>query len=96
MRTYNIPNMGKFKIVANMMSSWGNYVPNQFIIEFENGKIFQSYNSIIAVKFKGQVYLGQEWNYSKTTATYRNSFLNEDTATTRKKLKNWEYKLLKI
>lgn len=80
--------------VKNMMSTQGNKVPNQFIIR-DNGKtFFQSYDSIIACKENGQITLDQNyWDYSRTTGKYRNMFLNENTAETRKKIANGTYKL---
>ena len=68
--------------------------PNQFIIEFDNGKIFQSYNTIIAVVLNQQIYLTKSWDYSKTTGKYRNIFLNENKTETIQKIKNGEYKLI--
>ena len=60
---------------------------NQFIIYMDDGSVaFQSYNSIIAVKKNGTITLGKDWDYSKTTGKYRNMFLGEDKATTKRKL----------
>ena len=77
----------------------GRDIPNQFIITTEDRKIFQSYDSIIAVKIN----MGNEkdyitldkiyWDYSRTTGKYRNQFLGEDIKTTRKKIKSGEYRL---
>ena len=82
--------------VKNMLSSHGNKIPNQFIIEDGQKEYFQSYKSIIALKDwkKGVIYLDSfYWNYSNTTSKYRNIFLNEKIAATRKKIKSGEYKL---
>ena len=43
--------------VSNMFSSNGNQVPNQFIIDNGNKKVFQSYNTIVAIKENGKVIL---------------------------------------
>ena len=89
-----------FGRVRNMQSPSysGGDVPNQFIIEFDNGKVFQSYNTIIAVEIqqpdKRTTYLTKAWDYSTTTGKYRNVFLNEKKAETEKKIKNGEYKLV--
>lgn len=66
--------------VTNMTSSNGNKVPNQFIIEDDNGTIFfQSYNTVIAKKQDGRIYLDiDNYNYSKTTSKYLYKFLNMD------------------
>lgn len=68
-----IRQLGNFKIVQSLAE-------NQLIINFENGVIFQSYQSIIIVSFEGQdmYYLGKNWDYSTTTAKYRNRFLYKD------------------
>jgi len=69
--------LGQFKSVENITSSRGNYIPNQFILDFTGGSLFQSYNSTIVVKLKTTniYYLGCDWKYSKTTGKYRNLFL---------------------
>ena len=60
---------------------------NQFIIYMDDGsKVFQSYNSVIAIKKNETITLGKDWGYSKTTSKYRNMFLGEDKATTQRKL----------
>ena len=80
----------------NMISSKSaNPVQNQFIISDDNGNtFFQSYNSIIVKKNFDGIFLDVEtWNYSRTTSKYRSLFLGENTATTRKKIKDGLYKL---
>lgn len=78
--------------VSNMQSSRGNVIPNQFIISTELGTYFQSYNSIIAFRGKGKVYLDKDkWAYSVTTGKYRNLFLRETKKETQKKIKTGEY-----
>ena len=74
----------KYK-VRNMYSSNGNKVANQFVIYGNNEEIFQSYNTIIAIKNRknGKTYLDKIlWNYSNTTSKYRNVFLGEKTKET--------------
>lgn len=48
---------------------------NQFVIHFQNGCIFQSYDSIITYKINGECYLTNKWNYSRTTMKYLYLFL---------------------
>ena len=75
-----------------MLSTNGNRVPNQFIINNNGEEYFQSYNSIIAKKSKGKIYLDDIfWDYSVTTGKYRNDFLGEGIAETRKKIASGEY-----
>jgi len=78
--------------VENMRSSNGNKVANQFIITTENTTTFQSYDTVIAVKEYDRTYLDSYyWDYSVTTGKYRNQFLNENIAETRKKIASGEY-----
>lgn len=84
--------------VRNMASPNGNLVPNQFIINTDDGKYFQSYNSIIAfIDNDYNVFLDKYyWDYSRTTGIYRNQFLEEDIKTTREKIKSGKYKLINL
>lgn len=83
--------------VINMTSKRGNKVANQFIIR-ENGKeIFQSYDSIIAIRDNTGITLDERyWDYSKTTGIYRNQFLGENKAETQKKINQGIYKLANL
>ena len=83
--------------VRNMVSSKGNVIPNQFIINTKTAIIFQSYNSIIVIKTGGQTILDEHyWNYSVTTSKYRNEFLGEGIEVTRDKINSGIYKLAKL
>jgi len=67
---------------------------NQYIIKSDGARIFQSYDSIIAIKEGKMVVLDKsDWDYSRTTGKYRNKFLNENKATTEKKIETGEYYL---
>tara|TARA_Y100000401_G_scaffold78995_1_gene64553 strand:- start:985 stop:1260 length:276 start_codon:yes stop_codon:yes gene_type:complete len=80
--------------VQNMTSNNGNKIANQFIIYDGDKTYFQSYNSIIVMKdnLNNKIYLDSTfWNYSNTTAKYRNKFLNEKINNTRKKLREGVY-----
>ena len=82
--------------VYNITNSNGNKVANQFIIDDKNKETFQSYNSIIAVRNKKTDKITLDsyyWDYSVTTGKYRNQFLGEGIAETRKKIKEGIYKL---
>ena len=80
--------------VRNMITPNNNTAPNQFIITTNDGEIFQSYKSMIAIKhIDGHVVLDETyWNYSSTTGKYRNMFLNEGINDTRQKIISGEYK----
>ena len=83
--------------VENMKSARGNKVPNQFIITDNGDEYFQSYRSIIAKRSEGKIYLDDYyWDYSKTTGKYRNEFLGEGIAETRKKIASGEYTLTNL
>ena len=78
--------------VENMTSSQGNKVANQFLITDNGNEYFQSYRSMIAKKSQGKIYLDEYyWDYSVTTGKYRNEFLGEGIAETRKKIASGEY-----
>ena len=79
--------------VFNMKSNKGRNVPNQFLITTNEGFYFQRYQTTIAFRDnKNQVYLDyNDWDYSVTTGRYRNQFLNEGIAETRRKIKEGIY-----
>ena len=91
--------------VENMTSSSGNKVANQFIItdhgrralgNFISREVFQSYDSVIAIKTvwpdETKIELDvNKWDCSTTTDKYRNIFLGEIKAETLKKIKSGEY-----
>jgi hypothetical protein len=80
-----------------MYSPNGNKVANQFIITDNGDEYFQSYKSIIAKRSKGKIYLDDYyWDYSTTTGKYRNQFLGEGIADTRKKIASGEYILTNL
>jgi len=84
--------------VSNMSSeSSGREVANQFIIDTPDGQYFQSYGAIIAFQNHTGIYLDKNmWDYSVTTGKYRNQFLGENIAETRKKIKSGKYKLIDL
>ena len=85
--------------VKNMRSSRGNKVANQFILsDMDGNQFFQSYDStIVRVSNQGKITLDPDyWDYSATTGKYRNIFLGEGIADTRKKIDSGEYKLMNL
>lgn len=71
--------------VENMVSPRsGRKVANQFIIRNHNTITFQSYKSVICeIRGAGGGYdnvvaFGKDWDYSTTTAKYRNQFLMDN------------------
>jgi hypothetical protein len=80
--------------VQQMETQTGNKVSNQFIVYCNDKIVFQSYNSIIAIKYDdGRIVLGSDWEYSTTTGKYRNQFLGEGIADTREKIENGTYSI---
>jgi len=71
-----------------------NNVKNQFIIEDGAKTIFQSYNTIIAIKENDKIILDcNKWDYSRTTAKHRNKFTGLTTKETQKQIDNGTIKL---
>ena len=66
-------------IAGNMLGRTGKPVANQFVIMMPNGCLFQSYNSRICYYNvdENKLYLGPDWNYSRTTSKYLAQFLRE-------------------
>ena len=94
--------MKKIKVMIMQINN-GNTIANQFIIDTVNGKIrqtiFQSYQSLIAIKcfHTRKTFLDKNfWDYSVTTGKYRNQFLNETKKETEAKIKSGEYKLVDL
>ncbi len=83
--------LNKIVNVENMTGNNGKEIINQFLISGNNFTLFQSYNSPIALKIDGKVYIFKDWDYSTTTGRYRNIFLHETKKETLKKLKSGEY-----
>ena len=82
--------------VENMLSNRSHKpVANQFKITMQNGlEVFQSYETIICIKDprNNEIYLDRDaWDYSNTTSRYRKFFLQEDTKTTKEKIKKGIY-----
>jgi hypothetical protein len=92
--------------VKQLKSNSGRNVDNQFIITdtVNNSETFQSYEAIIAIRYKSEE-VGEKdfilidrtyWDYSRTTGKYRNQFLGEGIAETRKKIENGVYRLVDL
>lgn len=68
--------------VKNLEGNSGRAIPNQFVIIFDNKKIFQSYDSVIVeVKWHDdfcEVNIGHDWDYSRTTSKYFKIFLMDE------------------
>lgn len=73
-------------------------VANQYRIWTKDGVYFQSYDSVIAfAPYMGKKQLDEKyWDFSITTGKYRNEFLAESIADTRKKIASGEYELVNL
>jgi hypothetical protein len=88
--------LGNFISVENVKGKHGP-VRNQFIIKTDRGAIFQSYDSIIAARINGKVFLDSRyWDYSNTTGKYRNIFLGESKEETQRNIRAGEYELVDL
>ena len=86
--------------VRNMESKRsGRTVANQFLINTEDGRYFQSYDSVIAFvpfgSFNTQLDKNK-WDFSTTTGKYRNQFLGETKKETQAKIDSGEYVLIDL
>lgn len=69
--------------ISNLVNDNGNPTKNQFLLESENGKFFQSYDTICARLHNGEVslnvdYFGEHFtNSSNTTRKYLYVFLRD-------------------
>lgn len=76
-----------------LRTKFGNTPKNQYIVD----NVFISYGTKIAKFADGVVTLdAYYWDYSVTTGYYRNQFLGEGIAETRKKIKSGEYLLANL
>jgi len=66
----------------------GEAVRNQVVINMNNGKVFQSYESTIAIEYKGITYLTNKFDYSVTTSKYLKQFCGKSAKEVKTELKN--------
>jgi len=84
--------------VTNMLSPRSNNpVANQFIVTDGADRYFQSYDSVIVkVTPKGTFLDEKYWDCSVTTSKYRNRFLGENSAETKRKINDGTYILTNL
>lgn len=65
--------------ISQLINDNNNPAANQFVIEVDNGYVFQSYNTIIAFydADKRKVYMSKDWEYSNTTRKHFYIFLRD-------------------
>lgn len=74
--------LGGFKGVENF------YNKNQFLLRYQHGEIFQSYNTIIGIKIKEQIYLTPSHTYSMTTSKHTTLWCGFDKKERLKQIEN--------
>ena len=84
--------LGGIRKVGNL-SSPRTYraVPNQYDLECENGIAFQSYDSLIAVRMNGYLYLTSDHDCSNTTSKYAKEWTGYSTKERREGLKSGKF-----
>ena len=69
-----------------------NIANNQFEVYTDEGVYFQSYDSVVAFKPNNseeeKIRVGVDWDYSRTTMKYVGQFLGQNTAKTRRDIKD--------
>ena len=68
-----------------------NIANNQFEVYTDKGVYFQSYDSVVAFKpnnSEEKIRVGVDWDYSRTTMKYVGQFQGQNTAKTRKDIKD--------
>jgi len=90
-------------IVEKMKTKFGNDSKDQVIVHDGDRSVFISYGTPIALRkvhdiggFEVVILDEKYWNWSATTGQYRNKFLGEGVADTRKKIKDGTYQLANL
>jgi len=86
----------KIKLLR-FISPRGKENSNNFIVITEKGQYLISYQlTVVFQKRNGEILLDPRWNFSRATAKFRNKFLSEETAETRRKIESGEYKVVNL
>ena len=87
--------LGGIENVSNL-SSPRSYRPvaNQYNLTMKNGRAFQSYESLIAVRYNGKLYLTEDHDYSNTTSKYATQWTGYTTQERRQGLKDGRFILI--
>ena len=90
-------------IVEKMKTKFGNDSKDQVIVHEGDRSVFISYGTPIALRkvhdiggFEVVILDEKYWDYSVTTGQYRNEFLGEGIADTRKKIEDGTYQLANL
>ena len=83
--------LGAFVSVRNGASRNGyNKAPNQFIIKFAGGVVFQSYDSLIGAYINGRYYFTKDHDYSNTTCLHTKKMVWYDRRGAQERIGGWE------
>lgn len=87
--------LGGIENVSNL-SSPRSYRPvaNQYNLTMKNGMAFQSYESLIAVRYNGKLYLTEDHDYSNTTSKYATQWTGYTTQERKQGLKDGRFILI--
>jgi hypothetical protein len=87
--------LGSVKSVRSLVSPRSSRpVANQFDLVHENGISFQSYETLIAVRMNGFLYLTDAHDYSKTTSKYATEWTGYTTKERREGLESGKFILI--
>ena len=94
-RSLLMSQLGGVQNVRNLASprSW-RPVANQYDLVMEKGVAFQSYDSLIAVRMGGYLYLTDYHDYSNTTSKYATQWTGYTTKERREGLKSGKFILI--
>lgn len=88
--------LGTFIKVENAPARCGyGKAPNQFILHYEHGTVFQSYESLIGAKIGNDLYLTDHHDFSNTTSGHTSRWCGHYTAERRKGLANGDFIFIK-
>jgi hypothetical protein len=91
-RSVLMSQLGAIRNVGNLSSprTW-RPVANQYNLVHENGRSFQSYDSLIAVRMGGNLYLTADHDYSNTTSKYATEWTGYSTKERREGLESGKF-----
>lgn len=69
----------------------GQAVRNQYEVVFQNGRIYQSYSTLIGAYYDGELFLSDSHDYSTTTSKYCSQWTRRSPDERRKGLKSGKY-----
>ena len=65
--------------ISQLINDKNNPANNQFVVETNKGKFFQSYDTLICFWDGNNIVLSEDWDYSKTTSKHLYIFIRDFT-----------------